>query len=218
MDEQVKALALFSSIYSEFSTILIGYRATLEKVDQLGSVKWYDEAANRWTNKHRMKEVGGAMMSYQRFLYESSVMNVANSIERTCIWLKQDFKIKWDVFKNSSTHARFQDSAREFRALANIIKHNSAYIDHSTSEFAKYLVEERGFPDKVTIDLLSLSTPRFHYAFEPNACRAFVFCVEILAELTCVNNPFCNLPDDKVSDSIPKLLIPDVLQLKSPID
>lgn len=214
MDEYLKYMTLVSSIHYEFATILIGYRATLEKISQLNTIEWYDETADHRTNKSRMKELGGALNSYNRFLYESSVMNVANAVERTCIWLKQDFQIKWEVFEKSSESARFQETAREFRSLANIIKHNSSYIDRTTSKFSKYLVDERGFPDEVTIDQVLIPSRHFHYPFEPNACRVFVFCGELLAELTGNKNPFCNLNDKFLVDKIPKMLIPDVLQLK----
>jgi hypothetical protein len=216
MNKHIKTLTLFSGIHSEFATILIGHRATLEKVEQLGSIKWYDDAADRWTNRSRMKELGGALMSYQRFLYDSSVMSIANAVERTCIWLKQDFGIRWDIFKNFSKTARFQETAREFRSLANIIKHNSGYIDRTTSIFSKYLVDERGFPDGIPLDFLLPPSPNFNYPFEPNACRVFVFCVELLAELAGIKNPFHNLSDNEIVLAIPKMLIPDVLQLKTP--
>lgn len=213
-DDAFEYLSILSSVSGKFSTILISFFATKEKIKDLERIEWFDEELSRWENKERMKQTGGSMNQISEYLHESTILITAKAIEDFTISLNKRFNIKWHVFKNSPEKARFEKEVKLVRALNNIIKHNQSILDKSSSKSANFLVEECNLPDDTPIKFMFGHYDKADYSLQSLVCKSKVYCVELLSELLNAKNPYENISDNEIESFVVNQSIPEVLDLK----
>ncbi len=214
LDMWHEAMGFFTSIDSRLGGIAISYLATSEKVMQLANTTWYDEKLDRFENKMRMKEVGGSTFQYEIFLHENSILALAKAIEDTSIELKRRLDFKFDSV-HEHHDVRYVREMQLIRALANVIKHNVSRIERATSESAKYLVDECGAQNGVTLDALILSGSELFdvVSYVP---KVFLSLLDIVEKATGIHHEWLDLKYDEAFNRIYQHLIPDVLNMQRP--
>jgi hypothetical protein len=134
--------------------ILFAYRATHEKMDELSRDEmWLDLKLSRRDNKDRMKELGGALFGYRRFLVEMVVSSTANAIDSVRAQIIRVTGVRIDFWKESPRVPRLK-LARKVLSLNNVIKHNRGVLRHGSSESADFLIDQCGLPDRADIYLI----------------------------------------------------------------
>lgn len=209
-----KYLTILSDISGKYSTVLISYLATKQKIKELEKIEWYDEELDRWENKQRMKETGASIFQIREYLNESTILITAKVIEDFTIHLKKLFNVKWNVFKNTSDNVRFEKEVRLIRALNNIIKHNQSFLDRSSSSSAKFLVDECGLQDDVPLRHLFDLEKIGGYTILELVCKSKVYCFELLADTLKTENLYKNLREDEIIELIIDQSVPEVIGLK----
>ena len=104
--------------------ILISYRATEAKINEMLQLQWDDPASDHSYNKQRMKELGGSIMSFQRFLRLNSISSLAMFLESFHADIKHATKLKFNIWDSSNDNLPYISDARMTHALTNVIKHN----------------------------------------------------------------------------------------------
>lgn len=166
---------------------------------------------DRYENKVRMKEVGGAGMQYKFFLKQSAILTLAKAIEDCFIDYEREIGTTLKFWKVAGTFPH-GDYAKEVRALANIMKHNQSVIIGSSSTDAKYLVMQRGYPDNILLDLLMLQDAR---AFDIPTTLENIYCflMEVVEKGTGYRHAFLNLEKSELTKALRDHLVPSVLEL-----
>jgi hypothetical protein len=214
LDTWDEAMGFFTRIDARLGAIAISYLGTSEKVAQLTNTDWYDETLDRFQNKLRMKEVGGSAFQYQIFLHENSILALAKAIEDTAIELRRFTKFKFDSVREHHG-ARYVKEMQTIRALANVIKHNLSTIQRSTSESAKFLVDECGVQDNVTLDGLILSGSGLFSVVE-YIPKVFLGLLDVVEKATGIRHQLLDLNFNEAFNEIYEHLIPDVLGMRRP--
>jgi len=209
-----KYLAILSDLSGKYSTILISYLATKQKIKEMEKIEWYDESLDRWENKQRMKETGGSIFQIREYLNESTILVTAKAIEGFTINLKVHFNIKWHVFKNTSQTARFEKEVKLIRALNNIIKHNQSILDRSSSSSAKFLVDECGLKNDTPLKYLFDNDELGGHRILELVCKSKVYCIELLAELLNTKNLYNDIKNDEIEKVIINQAVPEVLDIR----
>lgn len=209
-----EAMGYFTRIDSRMGGIAISYLATLEKVRQLQDTDWYDEKLDRFQNKMRMGEVGGSAFQYAIFLHENSVLALAKAIEDTGIELKRFHKFKFDSVKEHH-NIRYLKELQTIRALANVIKHNLSTVERSSSESAKFLVDNCGVKDNAELEHLILSGSDL-FDIVKYVPKVFLALLELVEKALGVHHRLLDKPFDEVFDEIYVHLVPNVLGLSRP--
>ena len=81
IDSEMQWGILLTGVHSRIRSLLIAYRATDKAISEMKKIEWYDPKASRSHNKQVMKDLGGAMFSYRKFLTEMMILGIAKSNE-----------------------------------------------------------------------------------------------------------------------------------------
>lgn len=206
-------LGILTRLDIRASSVWVSHLAAKEKILQLASTPWHDPELNRYTNKTRMKEVGGAAMNYMGFITESLFAGLAKSIEDFWIDLRLTARVKYDIWK-SHHQPMFLHDAKVVRSIGNIIKHNQSIIESKSSDHAKFLVNDAGFPNSAELKTLFISehpllkTSNMTYLI-------YLYCLDLL-RLTCgFVHPVLGLAEPERRQHVAENLVPPVLQLNA---
>ncbi len=214
IDNWHEAMGFFTRIDSRLGGIALSYLATLEKISEVSQTEWQDDSLDRYEQKIRMKEVGGATFQFIEFLHENTIMALSKVIEDTSIELKRFVKFKFDSVKEHHDVIYLKE-LQTIRALANVIKHNVSHLERSTSESAKFLVDECGMMNGYTLDAFILS---HHEAFNiieyiPKVYLAMSSLVEMALGS---RHRILDLEYNDAFDDIYEFLIPEVIRITRP--
>ncbi|EGQ8681852.1 hypothetical protein K6672_000620 [Vibrio vulnificus] len=214
LDKFDEALGFYTRIDSRLGGVALSYLATIEKISEVSQTPWQDESLSRYEQKIRMKEVGGATFQFIEFLHENAIMSLAKVIEDTSIELKRFAKFKFDSVKNHH-EVIYLKELQTIRALANVIKHNVSYLERSSSESAKFLVDECGMTNGYTLDSFILSRHNCFNIVEyiPQIYLAMCSLVEKALD---TRHPVLDLEYEDAFDKIYESLIPEVIKLDRP--
>jgi len=114
---------------------------------------WLDLKLSRRDNKDRMKELGGALFGYRRFLTEMTISSAANAIEAVRANIILVTSVRLDFWKSSPPVPRLK-LAREVLCLTNVIKHNRGQLKRGSSQHAEFLIDKCGLPDGAELYLI----------------------------------------------------------------
>lgn len=214
LDNWDEAMGFYTRIDSRLGGIALSYLATLEKISEISQTVWQDDTLDRYENKIRMKEVGGATFQYIEFLHENSIMSLAKAIEDTSIELKRFAKFKFDSVENHHD-VIYRHELQTIRALANVIKHNVSHLERNTSESAKFLVDECGMMNGYTLDAFILS---HHEAFNISEYipKVYLSLLSLIEMALGTKHRLSELPYDEAYNEIYESLIPEVIKLTRP--
>jgi hypothetical protein len=208
------AWALSTSTDTRLGGIAFSYFSTLEKVIEVSQIDWRDEALGRFENKIRMKEVGGAAMSFSEFLHENSILALAKIIEDTSIDLKRDASFKFDVIKEHHD-VLFLKELQTIKALANVIKHNVSVLERKTSKSAKFLVDECGMANGWDLYVFIHSG---HECFDivEYIPKVYLAIMDLIEKAFGERDSVLDLTYDEAFNNIYELLLPEVLNVQWP--
>jgi hypothetical protein len=187
----------------------ISYLATRERLQMLLDVEWYDPSLDRRSNKHNMKQLGGAYLQYLTFLKTSAILALAKAIEDVMGIARREAGITLTFWRDAD---RFEHavSAKEVRALANALKHNESRVAATDSESSAFLVRSCGYRDG---ELLSLRMIEDKGLFDIADAITKIYC--FLASLTeyvsGVRHAVLDLPEADRGAFVRRGLIPEVL-------
>jgi hypothetical protein len=207
--------ALSTGLDTSFGGVLLSYLATHDKLEELASTDWYDESSDRFENKTRLKELGGAVFSYSDFLVASTIHLLSNILEDTWIEMKRDLRdFTYDLWR-PPINAEEEKAARTVRAAANVLKHNQGRLDTRTSEHARYLVNECGLTDGFELTL-------FAQGDEPKLdpldliYRCYLYCLDLASKAYECRNWTADLEEDTRKQKVFDALLPSISGLKPP--
>lgn len=214
IDDGYEAMGFFTRIDSRLGGIALSYLATLEKISEVSQTQWWDDSLDRYEQKTRMKEVGGATFKFIEFLHENTIIALAKVIEDTSIELKRFVKFKFDSVKDHYDVIYLKE-LQTIRALANVIKHNVSHLERNTSESAKFLVDECGMTNGYTLDTFILTHHEVFNIIEyiPKVYLAMTSLVEMSLGS---RHRVLDLAYDEAFDNIYEFLIPEVIPLTRP--
>jgi len=196
---------LVTELHYSIGGILISHRATHDKIHEMLTIKWYDPKSDRWDNKQRMKELGGSIMSYQKFLMLNSITSVANFLESFHALIKCTTGQKLNIWDSRSNKLPHITDARMAHALSNVIKHNQAIIQRSSSTSARYLVDFCGIQDGIPVELAPID-------IESLLFKMFVFGNAVIQKVTKYSGPLHPTSKARLRN-IFEALVPDITQL-----
>ena len=195
------------------SSVWVSHLATREKIRQLASTPWHDPDLDRYTNKTRMKEVGGAAMNYMGFIAESLFVGLAKSIEDFWIDLRLSTRVKYDIWK-SHHQPMFLHEAKVVRSIGNVIKHNQSILESKSSDHAKFLVNDAGFPNSMELKTLFITDDPLLKTSDMTYL-VYLYCLDLL-RLTCgFAHPVLGLAEPERRRHVAEHLVPPVLQLNA---
>jgi hypothetical protein len=203
------AALLLTRIDSILGGLYISYLATRERLKMLLDTNWYDVKLERYDNKLRMKEVGGAYYQYLVFLKTSGILTMAKSIEDTLFLVKHEAGQTIKFWKEADRF-EFGASAKEIRALANIMKHNLSIVNSAQSSSGAYLVNQCAYPDNVDVHLLMMEDKNT-FDIPATIVRIYCFLLSVVEKVTNVRHPFLDLDSEDRTTAIRNHLIPEVL-------
>ncbi|PNH87196.1 hypothetical protein C1M56_14960 [Vibrio diazotrophicus] len=209
-----ESLCFYTRIHSRVGGIALSYLSTLEKISEVSQTEWHDPSLSRHEQKMRMKDVGGATFQFLEFLHENSVISLAKVVEDTSIELKRFAKFKFDSVKNHHDVIYLKE-LQTLRALANVIKHNVSFLDRSSSESAKFLVDECGMTNGYTLDTFILSN---HDSFNiiEYIPKVYISMCSLVEKALGTKHHVLNMPYDEAFNFTYKSLIPDIIKLERP--
>jgi hypothetical protein len=212
-EKLMEVIGILSRLEMRASSVWVSHLATQSAIQKLAETPWNDPELDRYTNKTRMKEVGGAAMGYTVFVAESLVMALAKSLEDFWIDLKVSAGIKYDIWK-SPLHPFYEHEAKVIRSLGNIIKHNQSIIDKSKSEHSKFLVNEAGFPNDIQLSSIFLGQKGL---LVPDDITYFMYlyCLDLLHLLVGFKHPVLEMSEPQRRAQIVDNLVPRVLELNA---
>lgn len=215
MDEaMLNAMAVWTSIDSRLGGLALSHLATKEKIVEIASTEWLDESLDRYANKTRMKEVGGAAFQYNLHLHETSILSLAKAIDDTSRDLKQIFKFRFDSFDENHGVSNVQ-LLQQVRSLANVIKHNGSHLQKGTSTSATFLVDTCGMTDGWGLETLILvGDPAFDIVEHvPKIYRSML---ELVEKASSYKHPAMKLNEIDFFNWVYSTLLPDVLTIDRP--
>jgi len=208
------AIGVWGNIDSRLGGLALSYLATLEKINEVASTQWDDGALDRYSNKMRMKDVGGAAIQYSDFLHETAILSLAKAIDDTSRDLKRTFNFRFDSFDNNHDVSNVK-TLQLIRCLANVIKHNGSHLVRGSSTSATFLVDECGIADGWDLGTLILTRdPAF------NIIEHIPLVYFSMSELVCKasgrGHPALVMDQDAFFNWVYSTLIPDVIPLERP--
>ncbi len=209
----MEVIGILSRLDMRASSVWVSHLATQSAIEKVSNTPWHDPSLDRYTNKTRMKEVGGATMSYMVFVGESLVLALSKSLEDFWIDLKISMGIKYDIWK-SPHHALFEHEAKIIRSLGNIIKHNMSIIDKAKSEHAEFLVNDAGFPNDIQLSTIFLGAEQ-HLVLKDITYLTYLYCLDLLRLTVGFEHPKLTLSEPDRRIKIITHLVPDVLGLNA---
>jgi len=209
----MEVIGILSRLDIRASSVWVSHLATQSAIEQLAKTPWHDQSLDRYTNKTRMKEVGGATMGYMIFVGESLVMALSKSLEDFWIDLKMSAKIEYDIWK-SPHHPLFEKDAKIIRSLGNIIKHNMSIIDKAKSEHAKYLVNDAGFPNDIQLSTILLGADQ-QLVLKDITYLMYLYCLDVLRLTVGFEHPVLKLTEPERRANVVAHLVPVVLDLNA---
>ena len=214
IDSWHEAMSFYTRIDSRLGGIALAYLATIQKIEEISRTQWMDEALDRYANKMRMKDVGGATFQFSEFLHENSIMALAKSIEDTSIELKRYVGFKFDSVKNHH-NVIYRKELQMIRALSNVIKHNVSELKRDSSESAKFLVDECGMANGWTLDVFIHD---WHDSFNiiEHIPKVYLALTSLVETSLGIRHPVLDLPYDEAFNKIYDFLIPEVVNIQRP--
>jgi len=173
---------LLTEVHYAIGGILISHRATQAKIDEMLQFSWHDPKSGRWINKQRMKQLGGSIMSFQRFVKLNSISSIANFLESFHTDIKRTVAHDLDIWDPSNDSLPHIEDARMSHALTNVIKHNQAVIQRSTSTSARYLVDHCAFHDGIPVELAPVDV-------ETVLLHIYIFALAVIQKVISVKIP-----------------------------
>lgn len=212
-DQLMEVIGILSRLDMRASSVWVSHLATQSAIEKLSETPWHDPSLDRYSNKTRMKEVGGATMSYMVFVGESLVLALSKSLEDFWIDLKVSVGIRHDIW-NSPYHPRCEQEAKIIRSLGNIIKHNMSIIEKAKSEHAKFLVNDAGFPNDIQVSTILLGGDR-HLVLKDITYLMYLYCLDLLRLTVGFEHPILKLSEPERRASVAAHLVPEVLNLNA---
>lgn len=210
----LEAIGIWGNIDSRLGGLALSYLATLEKINEVASTQWADDALDRYSNKMRMKDVGGAAIQYNDFLHETAILSLAKAIDDTSRDLKQTFNFRFDSFDNNHDVSNAK-TLQLIRCLANVIKHNGSHLVKGSSTSATFLVDECGMDDGWDLGTLILTrNPAFNII--EHIPIVYFSMSELVAKASGKGHPALALDSDAFFNWVYSTLIPDVIPLERP--
>ena len=210
----LEAIGLWGNIDSRLGGLALSYLATLEKINEVASTQWADNALDRYSNKIRMKDVGGAAIQYNDYLHETAILSLAKIVDDTARDLKQTFKFKFDSFENNHEVSNAK-TLQLIRCLANVIKHNGSHLVKGSSTSATFLVDECGMSDGWDLGTLILTRdPAFNII--EHIPTVYFSMSELVAKASGKGHPALALGSDDFFNWVYNTLIPEVIPLERP--
>lgn len=217
MEEEIvllEAIGAWGNIESRLGGLALSYLATLEKINEIASTQWVDGALDRYSNKMRMKDVGGAAIQYNDFLHETAILSLAKAIDDTSRELKQVFNFRFDSFDNNHDVSNAK-TLQLIRCLANVIKHNGSHLVKGSSSSATFLVDECGMADGWDLGTLILTRNPAFNIIEHIPIVHFSM-LELVSKASGKDHPALALDSDDFFNWGYSRLIPDVIPLERP--
>jgi len=197
--------ALLFEVDDRIGGILFAYRSTCQKMDELSREEmWLDLKLSRRDNKDRMKELGGALFGYRRFLTEMTISSAANATEAVRANIILVTSVRLDFWKSSPPVPRLK-LAREVLCLTNVIKHNRGQLKRGSSQHAEFLIDKCGLPDGADLYLIP-----FNMEFMLRQIYAFLLGICSFA----MHQP--RVPDKEV-ERYYKMLLPDFVPVATTV-
>lgn len=205
--------SILSNLDIRASAVWVSFLATQEKIEQLAKTPWHDPTLDRYANKVRMKELGGATMNYTAFLGESLFAALAKSLEDFWIDLRLTAGLKYDIWK-SPLQPMYLKEARVVRSISNLIKHNQSFIESASSEHAKFLVAEAGFPDSTDLKTLFLAG-HAELKMLDMPYLMYLYSLDLIRQALRFEHPVLEMAEVERRKHVCEHLVPPVLQLKA---
>lgn len=214
IDNWHEAMGFYTRIDSRLGGIALSYLATFEKISEVSKTVWQDDSLDRYENKIRMKEVGGATFQFIEFLHENSIMALAKAIEDTSIELKRFVLFKFDSV-NEHHNVIYLKELQTIRALANVIKHNVSHLERNTTESAKFLVDDCGMTNGYPLDAFILS---HHESFNivEYIPKVYLALISLVEKALGMKHRVLDLDYDEAFNEIYGVLIPKVIKVSRP--
>lgn len=206
-------MGVLSRLDVRASSVWVSHLATREKIGQLSRTPWHDPDLDRYTNKTRMKEVGGATMNYMSFIAESLYIGLAKSIEDFWIDLRVTGRVKYDIWK-SQLQPVFLHEAKIVRSIGNVIKHNQSILQRKSSDHAKFLVDEASFPDSIELKMLFVSDDLRLRTLDMTYL-IYLYCLDLLRLTLGFAHPVLAMSEPERRKHVAEHLVPPVLQLNA---
>ncbi|MGR4894886.1 hypothetical protein ACIPR8_06375 [Stenotrophomonas sp. LARHCG68] len=210
----LKAIGVWGNIDSRLGGLALSYLATLEKINEVASIQFADDALDRYSNKMRMKDVGGAAIQYNDFLHETAILSLAKVIDDTARDLKQTFNFKFDSFDKNHDVSNVK-ILQQIRCLANVIKHNGSDLVRGSSTSATFLIDECGMADGWDLGTLILTRdPAFNII--EHVPTVYFSMLELVAKASGRSHPALAFGSADFFNWVYSALIPDVIPLDRP--
>lgn len=212
-EQLMEVIGALSRLDMRASSVWVSHLATQSAIEKLSETPWHDPSLDRYTNKTRMKEVGGATMGYMVYVGESLVLALSKSLEDLWVDMKISLGIKYDIWK-SSHHPLFEHEAKILRSLGNVIKHNMSIIDKAKSEHSKFLVNEAGFPNDIQLSTVLLGGDR-HLVLKDITYHMYLYSLDLLRLTVGFEHPVLPLSEPERRARVVAHLVPKVLNLNA---
>jgi hypothetical protein len=198
--------ALHTELGYHFGGLLLALRATRAKIDELRETQWFDPQADRWTNKQRMKTLGGALFAYDRVLTRMIISAMAIAVESFAIDVKAATGVSFNTWDPTHDDLRHIVEVRKVSALHNVIKHNQGVIRRNSSASAKFLVDKCGLPQDTPVEYLSLDLEQLIF-------RVHVCALALIERVSGVRVPILNLDEAEMRRLFESRYVPDSIDI-----
>ena len=207
ISDSVKEGMLITEAHHRMRTILIAYRASSEKISELFEREWYDPKLDRRGNKDRMKEIGGAIQSYERFLREMTISAAAMEIESLIVLIRQLTRAKFDIWSEDNDNFPYINDARKTCALHNVLKHNCGIIESSKSKSSKYLVAKCRIPNESEVYCNNMHLESLLFS-------VFAFLIHLITRVDRKSTIFDTIKEERLKELF-ESLVPDSISLSN---
>lgn len=199
-------MQLLDGLFKRFGGILISIISIKERIEDLHNRPWFDESADRWTNKMMKKRHTVAVWGHEEFTKELLIIGLGKILEDTFNEIEAVAGCKIKFWANPFPHeVRNLKEAKIVRQLSNTIKHNSGIVDATHDGFS--ILKDAGFQAGDSIGKSSID----HLEY---SLHIFNFLLDLIVDIT---KPDSRLLLTKIltKQSLVSLILPESLQRRN---
>ena len=197
---------LFTGICDRLSSVLVSYRATREKVDQLANdLPRLDEGLPVEYHRERMKEIAGARFSLLHYIQEMTIIAIAKTFEDLAFDLRDIANYLFDFWNPDFSLPHYHELSC-LRNLNNSIKHSRGVIIDDDHPSNRSLIDDCGYAAGIEIRYIDLD-------FEALIAKAFFCQNELIEQVTgvTIEIPIPDSDEERIRYT-DNLLYPDALR------
>jgi hypothetical protein len=193
MQEANKRIAhrlMLGRISLQIAPILISYAASLPQIKEwLTKSQWLKQISS--PNEILSQRLLGSAVGYRRFLVESCILGLANTLESAFLIINDEYQTKFKkVYDQYFDDLLYVKDIRMIYRCNNIIKHHRSIIPATSNPNGKFLIEVCRFKEGDDVAYLPIDIPK-------QFCHTYIFLLDLLRKLTSISQPLLVLSEEE---------------------